>query len=165
VFADSLLDRGTVAEGAGLDVHDLVDDLPLIAVSTGIAHLMVPVRDEATLRRAARADRACAAVCEEAAVESLYLFTVRGDGDVMARMFDRFASIGEDPATGSAAGPLGAYLSRHGLAGMPGRVVVAQGELVNRPSVLHVDVAADGDTWAIDVGGGVRVVGSGEFSI
>jgi predicted PhzF superfamily epimerase YddE/YHI9 len=48
---------------------------------------------------------------------------------------------------------------------MPGRVVVAQGELVNRPSVLHVDVAADGDTWAIDVGGGVRVVGSGRFSI
>jgi PhzF family phenazine biosynthesis protein len=83
----------------------------------------------------------------------------------MARMFDRFASIGEDPATGSAAGPLGAYLSRHGLAGMPGRVVVAQGEMVSRPSVLYVDVAADGDTWAIDVGGGVRVVGSGEFSI
>jgi trans-2,3-dihydro-3-hydroxyanthranilate isomerase len=164
-FAEPFPDREAVAAGAGLDAHDLVDDLPLVAVSTGIFHLMVPVRDETTLRRAARADRACAAVCEEAAVESLYVFAVRGDGDVMARMFDRFASIGEDPATGSAAGPLGAYLSRHGLAGMPGRVVVAQGEMIRRPSLLYVDVAADGDTWAIDVGGGVRVVGSGRFSI
>ena len=164
VFSEPFLDRAAVAEGAGLDVLDLVEDLPIVAVSTGIAHLMVPVRDEAALRMAARADRACGAVCEAADAESLYLFAVRGDGDVMARMFDRFASIGEDPATGSAAGPLGAYLSRQGLAGMPGRVVVAQGEMVGRPSVLHVDVAAEGDSWAIEVGGGVRVVGDGEFS-
>jgi len=165
VFSERFLDRGAVAQGAGLDVHDLVEELPIVAVSTGIAHLMVPVRGEAALRRAARADRACGAVCEASEAESLYLFAVRGDGDVMARMFDRSASIGEDPATGSAAGPLGAYLSRHGLAGMPGRVVIAQGELAGRPSMLHVDVAPDGDSWAIEVGGGVRVIGNGEFSV
>ena len=56
-------------------------------------------------------------------------------------MFDRFVAIGEDPATGSAAGPLGAYLSIHGLAGMPGHVTVAQGEMVRRPSFLHVETA------------------------
>ncbi|HJR96786.1 MAG TPA: PhzF family phenazine biosynthesis protein [Actinomycetota bacterium] len=165
VFAEPFLDRGAVAQGAGLDVHDLVEDLPIVAVSTGIAHLMVPVRDEAALRRAARADRACGAACEASETESLYLFAVRGDGDVMARMFDRSASIGEDPATGSAAGPLGAYLSRHGPAGMPGSLVIAQGEMAGRPSVLHVDVAPDGDSWAIEVGGGVRVIGNGEFSV
>jgi trans-2,3-dihydro-3-hydroxyanthranilate isomerase len=165
VFSEPFLDRDAVAQGAGLDVHDVVEGLPIVAVSTGIAHLMVPVRDEAALRRAARADRACGAVCEAAGVESLYLFAVRGEGEVMARMFDRWASIGEDPATGSAAGPLGAYLSRESLAGMPGHVVIAQGEMVRRPSVLFVDVAADGDVWAIEVGGGVRVVGSGEFSV
>jgi hypothetical protein len=37
--------------------------------------------------------------------------------------------------------------------------------MIRRTSLLYVDVAADGDTWAIDVGGGVRVVGSGRFSI
>ena len=69
--------------------------------------------------------------------------------------------IGEDPATGSAAGPLGAYLAHHGLAGMPGTVVVAQGEMVGRPSFLHVDVQPRGDSFSVRVGGGVRIVGEG----
>ena len=83
----------------------------------------------------------------------------------MARMFDRGANIGEDPATGSAAGPLGAYLAMHGLAGLPGSVVVAQGEMVGRPSFLHVDVHPQGDTFSLRVGGGVRIVGEGTFRL
>jgi trans-2,3-dihydro-3-hydroxyanthranilate isomerase len=83
----------------------------------------------------------------------------------MARMFDRGANIGEDPATGSAAGPLGAYLARHRLAGMPGRVVVAQGEMVGRPSFLHVDVRSRGGSFSVRVGGGVRIVGDGSFRL
>ncbi|MGZ5297198.1 MAG: PhzF family phenazine biosynthesis protein, partial [Actinomycetota bacterium] len=98
-----------------------------------------------------------------AGAESLYLFVVRGEGDVMARMFDRGADIGEDAATGSAVGPLGAYLTRHRLAGMPGRTVVAQGEMVGRPSFLHVDVEPQGGSFSVRVGGGVRIVGDGSF--
>ena len=163
-FGEPFDDRAAVATAAGLDASDLIADLPVVAVSAGIAHLMVPVRDESALRSAERDPRACTAVCAAADAESLYLFTVRGDGDVMARMFDRFPAIGEDPATGSAAGPLGAYLSRHGLAGMPGRAVVAQGEMIGRPSFLHVQVRADGDSWAIEVDGAVRPTGEGTFS-
>lgn len=158
-------DRAVVAAGAGLEVGDLVDELPIVSASTGLPHLMVPVRDEATLRRAVRESWPCQAACDAAGVESLYLFAVRRDGDVMARMFDRLPSIGEDAATGSAAGPLGAYLSAHGLAGMPGRAVVSQGEMIGRPSFLHLEVAPGGDSWAIDVGGGVQLVGEGNFSL
>jgi trans-2,3-dihydro-3-hydroxyanthranilate isomerase len=164
-LGDPLDDRASIAAGAGLDASDLADGLPVVSGSTGIAHLMVPVRDEATLRRARREPGPCRRACEAADAESLYLFAVRGDGDVMARMFDRLEAIGEDPATGSAAGPLGAYLSRHGLAGMPGRPVVAQGELVGRPSFLDVRTESVGDSWTIEVGGGVRAVGRGWFSI
>jgi trans-2,3-dihydro-3-hydroxyanthranilate isomerase len=163
-FSNPFDDRAAVAAGASLEPSDLIDELPIVAVSTGIAHLMVPVRDEATLRRAERSSRECNAVCEAANAEALYLFAVRGGGDVMARMFDRFMAIGEDPATGSAAGPLGAYLSRHGLAGMPGRTMVAQGEMVGRPSFLQVDVVPEGGSWAIAVSGGVRLMGEGAFS-
>jgi trans-2,3-dihydro-3-hydroxyanthranilate isomerase len=166
VFGPEYADHEATAAAAGLSTDDLVDDLPIMPVSTGIPHLMVPVRDEAALRRASRDDRGCARVCEAAGdAESLYLFTVRGDGDVMARMFDRWVSIGEDPATGSAAGPLGAYLSEHRLAGMPGWCVVAQGELTGRPSFLSVAVAPDDDGWVVRVGGGVRRVGSGAFEL
>ncbi len=158
-------DRASIAGAAGLQLDDLVHGLPIVAASTGLAHLMVPVRDEATLRRATRDDAGCAAVCAANAAESLYLFTVRAHGDVMARMFDRGAKIGEDPATGSAAGPLGAYLTRRGLAGMPGRVTIAQGEMAGRPSFLHVDVRPEGDSLAVRVGGGVRIVGEGIFRV
>lgn len=166
VFGTPVADRAAVARAAGLEPGDLVSELPIVPVSTGLRHLMVPVRDEATLRRAQRDERTCAAVCEGAEdSESLYLFAIRGTGDVMARMFDRWTSIGEDPATGSAAGPLGAYLATHGLAGMPERLVVAQGELVGRPSFLQVEATPKGASWAIQVGGGVRIVGDGSFRI
>jgi trans-2,3-dihydro-3-hydroxyanthranilate isomerase len=164
-FGAPVTDRDAVARGAGLQAADLIDELPVVAVSTGIPHLMVAVRDEATLRRAQRDDRACAAICEATHAESLYLFAVRGDGDVMARMFDRWLSIGEDPATGSGAGPLGAYMSVHGLGGMPGAMTISQGEMVGRPSSLAVDVAADGASWTVDVSGGVRIVGDGAFEV
>jgi trans-2,3-dihydro-3-hydroxyanthranilate isomerase len=166
VFGRELDEARSVAAAAGLSSDDLVDGLPVVPVSTGIPHLMVPVRDEAALRRASRDERACRELFgPDVDAESLYLFSVRGDGDVMARMFDRWQSIGEDPATGSAAGPLGAYLAVHGLSGMPGSVTVAQGELAGRPSFLHVDVAPVGDSWTIHVGGGVRRVGEGAFEV
>jgi trans-2,3-dihydro-3-hydroxyanthranilate isomerase len=160
-----LADRDAIASAAGLVAADLVADLPVRRVSTGLPHLRVPVRDEASLRRAARDDRRCAELCEATDAESLYLFAVRGPGDVMARMFDRSSRIGEDPATASAAGPLGAYLTEHGLAGLPGRATIAQGELTGRPSTIEVDVVRDGHAWTIGVGGGIRSVGSGTFVV
>jgi trans-2,3-dihydro-3-hydroxyanthranilate isomerase len=162
-FGAPVADRAAVASAAGLGPNDLVEALPVVAVSTGIAHLLTPVRDEAALRRARRDDLGCVTVCAANDVESVYLFAVRGGGDVVVRMFDRGSSIGEDAATGSGAGPLGAYLSGQGLAGMPGHMTVAQGEMVARPSLLYVDVATSGETWTIDVSGGVRIVGDGAF--
>ena len=158
--------RAAVARSAGLEPEDLVADWPVQAVGTGISHLVVPVKSEAALRGAKRRGEACAAVCGAAGeVESLYLFTVLGGGRVLARMFDRWDAIGEDPATGSAAGPLGAYLAEQGIAGMPGRVRVAQGEMVGRPSTLTVDAAKDAGGWRIEVGGGVHIVGEGHFEV
>ncbi len=166
VFGREVVDRAAVAAAAGLETDDLVDGLPIVPVSTGIPHLMVPVRSDEALRRAARDDRGCERVCQDADdAESLYLFTVRGGGDVRARMFDRFPTIGEDPATGSAAGPLAAYLATHGLAGLPGSAVIAQGEQIGRPSFLHVEVARDADDWLVHVGGGVRPMGAGAFEL
>jgi len=166
VFGREVDDRRAVAAAAGLEIGDLVDGLPVVPVSTGIPHLMVPVVDDATLRRATRDDRGCARVCASADdAESLYLFVVRGPGDIRARMFDRFPTIGEDPATGSAAGPLAAYLATRGLAGLPGTALIAQGEQTGRPSFLHVEVAREGGDWLLEVGGGVRPMGAGAFEL
>jgi trans-2,3-dihydro-3-hydroxyanthranilate isomerase len=160
-----IADREAVAAAAGLVAGDLVAELPVIRASTGLPHLLVPVRDEVTLRRAARDDRGCTELCAAIEAESLYLFAVRGPGDVMARMFDRSSRIGEDPATASAAGPLGAYLAEHALAGLPGMATIAQGELTGRPSTIEVDVVPHGPSWAVSVGGEIRATGSGVFVV
>jgi trans-2,3-dihydro-3-hydroxyanthranilate isomerase len=164
VFGEPFTDRGAVAAAARLRLEDL-GDLPFVPVSTGIAHLLVPVVNEGALRRASRDDRGCADVTERAKAESVYLFTIRGDGDAMVRMFDRSIQIGEDPATGSGAGPLGVFLSEHGLGGMPGHLSIAQGEMVGRPSFLEVDVERGDGGWVAHVGGGVRIVGEGSFRL
>ena len=164
VFGEPFDDRVAVAAAAGVEPDDL-DPGPIVPVGTGIVHLMVPLGGEDALRGASREDRGCVDVCARAGVESLYLFAVRGLGDVVARMFDRSAEIGEDPATGSAAGPLGAYLAEHDAAGMPGHMTIAQGAAVGRPSSMEVDVARDDAGWVAFVGGGVRIVGGGWFDL
>jgi trans-2,3-dihydro-3-hydroxyanthranilate isomerase len=158
-------DREVVAEAAALAPDDLHPDLPMQVISTGLGPLLVPIRDEGALRSAERIESACLRATEASGGECLYLFAIRGDGDVLARMFDASLGVGEDPATGSAVGPLGVYLAARGLAGMPGRAVVAQGEMVGRPSFLHLDVRPDGDSWTVRVGGGVRIVGEGVFRL
>jgi trans-2,3-dihydro-3-hydroxyanthranilate isomerase len=157
-------DRAAAAAAAGLAESDLHPHRPMRTVSTGLAHTIVPLRDAATVRRAELHAGALRQVVARTGGESLYLFAEDGD-DVLARMFDWEPGIGEDPATGSAAGPLGVYLSEHGIAGMPGAVTVRQGEQVGRPSLLDVDVAREEDAWIAWVGGRVRLVGEGEFRL
>ncbi len=166
VFADPFEDTELVCRGCGLELSDLRADLPIRFVTTGLGPLIVPVRDEAALRRARRADTAALVeACESSGAFDLYLFVERGPGEVMARMFDWSDEIGEDPATGSAAGPLGAYLAEYRLAGMPGKLKIAQGEMTGRPSFIDVDVSREGEGWTARVGGGVRMVGEGVFDV
>lgn len=164
VFGPPFEDRAAVAAAAGLTEDDLRPDLPIQAVSTGLPPLIVPVRDLETLRCARRDGDLVGEVVKRSGGEEFYLFAETDDG-ATARMFDWELGVGEDPATGSAAGPLGAYLAKYGLAGMPGTVRIRQGEQVGRPSVLEVQVVPEGDSFAITVGGGVAIVGRGEFEL
>lgn len=158
-------DRAPVAAAAGLDRGDLHPDRPVRTVWTGLAHTIVPVRDAATLRRARLHGDLVGDVVRRSGGEALYLFAEDDHGGIVARMFDWELGVGEDPATGSAAGPLGAYLSELGIAGMPGRIDIRQGDEVGRPSLLHVEVAREDDAWVAWVGGAVRLVGRGEFEV
>ncbi len=156
--------RALAARAAGLAPEDLRDDVPLEVVSTGLPHLVVPVRDAEALRHAARNGELVAQVCAAVGASSMYLFAEGPEG-VRARMFDPELGIGEDPATGSAAGPLGAYLARYGLAGMPGTVRIRQGEQVGRPSLIEVHVTEGGGGYRVEVAGGVAIVGEGVFRL
>ena len=132
-------------------------------VSTGIHHLMVPAASREVVANARQSPVAVKEALDKAGGDAFYLFAV-DDAGAKARLFDVNYGIGEDPATGSAAGPLGAYVVHHG-AHAPGRIEIEQGVEIGRPSTLIVDVEPDGDTLSIHVGGGVAIVGEGVFDV
>jgi trans-2,3-dihydro-3-hydroxyanthranilate isomerase len=89
-----------------------------------------------------------------------------GDGVCKTRCFVPTMGVPEDPATGSAAGPLALHLARHGRLDWGEELVVSQGEEIGRPSTLYA--RAQGDADAIDlveVGGAAVIVAKGEFRI
>jgi len=86
------------------------------------------------------------------------------DGRWKLRMFS--PALGEDAATGSAAGPLAAHLARHGRIGWGDGIVISQGAEIGRPSTLHARAAGAGrEIEAVEVGGSAVVVARGEFRL
>jgi trans-2,3-dihydro-3-hydroxyanthranilate isomerase len=82
------------------------------------------------------------------------------------RMFSPEPGIGEDAATGSAAGPLACHLARHGRVDWGTEIEISQGAEIGRPSTLYA--RADGGGGLIDrveVGGSAVVVARGEFRL
>jgi trans-2,3-dihydro-3-hydroxyanthranilate isomerase len=80
------------------------------------------------------------------------------------RYFAPALGVAEDPATGSAAGPLGVHLARHDEIAFGEQIEVRQGEEIGRPSVLLVRVeAAGGQVTAVHVGGSAVIVARGEL--
>ena len=80
------------------------------------------------------------------------------------RMFGPGLGVAEDPATGSAAGPLALHLVRHGRIAFGDEIEIVQGVEIRRRSVLHARVDGSSDTVErIEVGGSAVVVARGEF--
>jgi trans-2,3-dihydro-3-hydroxyanthranilate isomerase len=81
------------------------------------------------------------------------------------RMFAPNHGVVEDPATGSAAGPLAVHLARHGRIAFGERIEISQGTEIGRPSTLYATAYGDGETIErVTVGGSAVVVARGEFS-
>ncbi len=86
------------------------------------------------------------------------------DGRYKTRMFAPGLGVPEDPATGSAAGPLAVHLVRHGWAAAGRRLEIRQGEELRRPSLLIARADGEGERFErVEVEGGVIVVGRGEL--
>ena len=81
-------------------------------------------------------------------------------------MFAPGGGVPEDPATGSAAGPLAVHLARHGRIGFGDEIEVSQGAEIGRPSTLYA--RADGSAEQlerVEVGGAAVIVARGEFRL
>jgi trans-2,3-dihydro-3-hydroxyanthranilate isomerase len=158
-FGDAI-EAAPVLGALGLGPADAHPELPVQPVSTGIFHLMVPVRDRVALERARPNLQRVEAIEAQTDTMILYMFVADDDVEpVRARGFlaERHHVL-EDPATGSAAGPLCAYLHRH-----TGRssATVVQGVELGRPSRLETAMAGDG----VRVAGDCVVVLDGQLRV
>ncbi len=135
------LDPEPLLDALGLSLSDAHPALAPQAVSTGLRHVMLPLASVDALARIEPNSRAVDAALAAHEVYGLYAFWCGGaPGTAEARLFARDAQVGEDPATGSAAGPLCAYLHRH--AGGDA-LTITQGAALGRPSRLEAEMAGN----------------------
>jgi len=157
-------DRAALATALGLTEDDLAADEPAQVVSTGAGHLLVPVRDRGAVDRAAPDAARLARVLRQVDGEGCYLYStdpVDPAGAVAyTRFFNPTVGIAEDPATGTAAGPLVARLVAAGKVPEHTTVIVEQGYALGRPSRIQVSAAGH----RIRVGGSGLVVAEGTLA-
>jgi trans-2,3-dihydro-3-hydroxyanthranilate isomerase len=164
-------DAKRLASALGLTPDDFDDALPIERAIVGVNHVLVPIRSLEAIGRAHSGPDLLEALNLPNEHPGCFLFTLdraESGADIRGRMFAPAMGIGEDPATGSAAGPLGVYLLRHGRltpdeTGQT-RARLEQGIEMGRPSTL--DIAITGSAENIEdvrVGGASVLVAEGEL--
>ena len=145
-LSEPLDDLAPLAEALGLEPGDILPDPPVRPADTGAAHLMVRLREAATVDKAAPDDRKLLAVLDSTPAEGCYIYAFDpGAGDVAyARFFNPTVGLWEDAATGTAGGPLAAYLAATGNLGGEG-LEIEQGTKMGRRSILSLRVAPDAE--------------------
>jgi trans-2,3-dihydro-3-hydroxyanthranilate isomerase len=144
---------------AALDVT--APALPLEVYDNGLRHVCVTLDDERTVAALdpdLNALRGLGQIC-------VSCFALTGDG-CKTRMFAPALGVAEDPATGSAAGPVALHLARHGLIEFGRQLRLSQGVEIGRPSTLYARV--DGGVARIEriaVGGRAVVVAEGRYRL
>jgi len=139
-FRAARMDRGALARALALGPRDFDPSLPIEYVSTGIFNLIVPLRRRSALQSIEPNPAALRSVLRDSG-NMAYCFTAESGNTVFARGILTWA-IGEDPATGSAAGSLGAYLVHQGRLKLATPLEIHQGIEMQRPSRIRVEVLA-----------------------
>ena len=164
--------RESVSAALGVREEDLAADLPVQEVSCGVPYLIVALRNHEAVDRAVSDAAAFRRLRAEIGYElPVYMFALSPVGSpqtVYARMFAPELGIVEDPATGSAAGPLGCYLVHHGVVNGHDarRIVSLQGVAMGRASRIHIAIEGARDAITqVKVGGEAVLVGRGEMLV
>jgi trans-2,3-dihydro-3-hydroxyanthranilate isomerase len=135
--------------------------LPIEAYPNGPHHLYVELKDQEVVA-ALRPDFSALSALGKIAVNCF-----AGAGrSWKTRMFAPATGVSEDPATGSAAGPLAIHLARHERIAFGEEIEIHQGAEVGRPSLLYARVEGSGArVERVEVGGSAVIVARGEFRI
>jgi trans-2,3-dihydro-3-hydroxyanthranilate isomerase len=143
------------ASALGLEPGELISGIAPQRLSAGNPTVFIALRDKAAVDRA-WIELASIRSLDGSAAEPtcIFVFTPAAEG-AYSRMFAPEHGVAEDPATGSATGPLAAYMMRYGLAASRdgSRFISEQGTKMGRRSFLHVLVHGENGRDGIEVGG------------
>ena len=153
-----------IVRALGLDVGDINDNCPVQIVSTGHSKVMIGVRSLDKLHSLQPDLSRLTKISRRIRCNGYYVFVLTPSDEylVHGRMFAPAIGIAEDPVTGNANGPLGAYLVHHRLASPAnGKLTfrARQGEAMGRPGVVEVSVdIEDSLPKNVRVAGGAAIV-------
>ncbi len=167
-FFNKYTDKKEIADLVNLSTEDISDDLPVEEVSTGNNILIIPVKSLSAIQGAAGNIKKLDEFFKEKTSFAPYLFTLETmnkQAKVHTRFFAGHRGITEDAATGSAAGPLTAYLLKHDVFGKDFKIQNEQGIEMGRPSKILMKGVVKDNRYIIKIGGTCAYVGRGQFEI
>lgn len=181
VMTQGKIEFGTVIDGvnkeellAALSINnsDLLENYEVQIVSTGHSKVMVGIKSIETLNTLQPDYNALSKLSNMIKCNGYYVFTINSqDSDILinGRMFAPAVGINEDPVTGNANGPLGAYLVQHNLVKHNNSIFkfkAKQGEAIKRSGIIDVEVRIqDKKPVEVKISGNAVVIFKAELSL
>ncbi|MFX0183234.1 MAG: PhzF family phenazine biosynthesis protein, partial [Candidatus Hodarchaeota archaeon] len=169
-FLEEFQEKSAIAKVLGVSPQLISDKWPIQFVSTGFPFLITPLISLTAIRAIHLDVNLLLETLEGYPSQEIVVLTpetIHLNSHAHVRMFAPSAGVFEDPATGSAAGPIGAYLevnkvlSNHVIGS---EIFLEQGYEIHRPSKLVVEcLYEDKDLSEIIVGGDVKLTAQGDF--
>lgn len=164
--------KNDILSALGLISHDLDELCPIQIASTGHSKVMIGIKSRDKLNALQPDLMRLINISKKIVCNGFFVFTLDSDDhDILThgRMFAPAIGIPEDPVTGNANGPLGAYLVHHNILKAPGGSIKfngKQGEAIGRSGIVTVTVEVkDGRPFKVQVGGDAMIVFKTEMEI
>ncbi|MDZ5472833.1 PhzF family isomerase [Bacillus sp. 31A1R] len=174
IMEQGKIEFGSIIEGENkalllsalkISEEDLMGDCPFQIVSTGNSKVMIALKSRSLLNQLKPNNQALTDLSKRIGCNGYYTFTKNDDDKeilVHGRMFAPAVGINEDPVTGNANGPLGAYLVHHNLVNYVGdsfEFKAKQGEAIERPGTIDVSVQMEnGVPVGVSISGSAVIV-------
>jgi PhzF family phenazine biosynthesis protein len=165
-------EQNILLEGLGILKGSLDHTLPIQIISTGHSKVMIPIQSKEVLDRMTIKESVLTQLSTKISCNGYYVFTFDTQEPeilISGRMFAPAIGIPEDPVTGNANGPLGAYLTHYNrierkVGGYT--FTIKQGEAINRKGYMQVHVySKHGEPELIQISGRARIVFKTEILI
>ena len=165
-FSNIYEDRNKIAQLLSLENSAIDPELPIQIISCGVPFVYIPIKSMDEIKAAKVRLDLLEEYLGNYESQALFLFTretVNPSSTVHCRMFAPTLGVMEDPATGSASGPLGAYMVKYGLS--DGKNIISeQGFEMGRPSIINTDIDVNNENISsVKVGGNTVSVGKGKM--